>query len=354
MRIRRFQLSDLLSELLQKLSSDINKSKRELFLNGAFSDQEHSELETTSQATNCRKTFEVGSRLQIPGKTTTLLVNLNIAEPQHGGFMVKLSPSGSILVQVRSYGSMGNVSVFCSHPFLGTHGFHRAAGAGKSVLWYVDVDLFSFLFSNQKPSPSSSIIQDIRGMCESGLASLAFFYCDFKEDQKKDRRGLLTSVLVQLCGQSDAYYDGLSKFYLAHDDGSQHASNSELAQCLKHLLELPEQATAYVVIDALDECPTATGLPSPREEVLKLVKELVGLQIPNLRICVTSRPEADIEPVLGPLAFRSVSLHGESGQAKDIEEYIRFVVNTDPKMQVWRAADKELIIETLTKKADGM
>ena len=191
-------------------------------------------------------------------------------------------------------------------------------------------------------------------MCESGLASLAFFYCDFKEDQKKDRRGLLTSVLVQLCGQSDAYYDGLSKFYLAHDDGSQHASNSELAQCLKHLLERPEHATAYVVIDALDECPTATGLPSPREEVLKLVKELVGLQIPNLRICVTSRPEADIEPVLGPLAFRSVSLHGESGQAKDIEEYIRFVVNTDPKMQVWRAADKELVIETLTKKADGM
>ena len=266
--------------------------------------------------------------------------------------MVKHSPSGSILVQVRSYGSMGNVSVLRSRLFPGANGFHRAAGAGKSVLWYVN--LFSFLFSNQTPSPSSSIIQDIRGMCESGLASVAFFYCDFREDQKKDRRGLLTSILVQLCGQSDAYYDGLSKFYLAHCDGSQHASDSELAQCLKRLLELPEQATAYVVIDALDECPTTTGLPSPREEVLKLVTELVGSHIPNLRICVTSRPEGDIEPVLGPLAFCSVSLHGESGQAQDIEECIRFVVNTDPKMQAWRAADKELVIETLTKKADGM
>ena len=49
-------------------------------------------------------------------------------------------------------------------------------------------------------------------MCESGLASLAFFYCDFREAQKKDRRGLLTSILVQLCGHPDAYYDGLSKF----------------------------------------------------------------------------------------------------------------------------------------------
>jgi len=187
-------------------------------------------------------------------ETTTLLVNLNIAELQHGGFMENLSPTGSILVQVRSYGSMGNVSVLRCHVFPGTDGFHCAAGAGKSILWYVD--LFSFLFSHQTPSRSLSIIQDIRGMCESGLASLAFFYCDFRDNQKKVCRGLLTSLLVQLCGQSDAYYDCLSKFYLAHSDGSQHASDSELAQCLKRLLELPEQATVYVVIDALDECPT--------------------------------------------------------------------------------------------------
>ena len=131
-------------------------------------------------------------------------------------------------------------------------------------------------------------------MCESGLASVAFFYCDFREDHKKDRRGLLTSILVQLCGQSDAYYDGLSKFYLAHCDGSQHASDSELAQCLKCLLELPEQATVYVVIDALNKCPTTTGLPSPCEEVLKLVMELIVSHIP---ICgFVSR--ADQKPML--------------------------------------------------------
>jgi hypothetical protein len=182
------------------------------------------------------------------------------------------------------------------------------------------------------PSRSSSIIQDICGMCESGLASLAFFYCDFREDQKKVRHGFLMSLLVQLCGQSNAYYDCLSKFYLAHSDGLQHASDSELAQCLKRLLELPEQATVYVVIDALDECPTTTGLPSPHEEVLKLVMELVGSHIPNLRICVISQLEADVEPVLGPLAFCSVSLHGESGQVQAIKEFIRSVVNTDPKM----------------------
>ena len=99
---------------------------------------------------------------------------------------------------------------------------------------------------------------------------------------------------------------------------------------------------------------TSTGMPSPRDNVLAFVEELVTLQAPNLRICVTSRSEADIEPVLNPLAFRSVSLHGESGQAQDIAEYVTFVVNSDPKMRAWRKADKELVIDMLMKKADGM
>jgi len=149
-------------------------------------------------------------------------------------------------------------------------------------------------------------------MCASGQALLAFFYCDFREDQKKDRRGLLSSLLVQLCDQSDAYYGALFKFYLEHKNGLRHAGNSELAQCLKHVLEIPEQVTVYVIINALDECLN-TGPLSPREQVLKLVKELVKSEITNLQICVTSRPEADIESILHPLALSLVSLHRENG-----------------------------------------
>jgi len=195
-------------------------------------------------------------------------------------------------------------------------------------------------------------------MCELGLASLAFFYCDFREEQKRHRHGLLSSLLVQLCQQSDAYYDALSKFYLAHHYGSQHASDSELARCLKHLLALPGQATAYIVIDAIDECPITSRLSSPREEVLDFVEELVRcndrLEVPNIRICVTSRPEADIELVLNPLAFWSISLHEEKGQAQDIAEYVKSIVSTNRNMQKWRQGDKELVIQVLTRKAAGM
>jgi hypothetical protein len=88
--------------------------------------------------------------------------------------------------------------------------------------------------------------------------------------------------------------------------------------------------------------------------VLELVDELVGLHLPNLHICVTSRPELDIQTILEPLALCSVSLHNESGQKQDIADYVTSFVHSDRRMRRWRDEDKELVIRTLPEKADGM
>lgn len=191
-------------------------------------------------------------------------------------------------------------------------------------------------------------------MQKSGLASLAFFYCDFREDQKKDPRGLLSSLLVQLCHQSDSYCDVLSNLYLEHNNGSRQPSDNTLLDCLEEILRLPRHAPVYLIIDALDECPVTSSMRTPRDKVLTLVRKLIDSQIPNLRICVTSRPEMDIKSVLGSLAFRSISLHNQNGQIEDIENYIQSVIHTDLMMRRWHAADKQLAIEVLTNKADGM
>jgi len=191
-------------------------------------------------------------------------------------------------------------------------------------------------------------------MCAAGLASLAYFYYDFREDQKKERRGLLASLLIQLCRQSDAYCAVLSDLYSAYDSGTQRASDSELQQCLFRMLKLQGQAPTYIVIDGLDECPVTSSLPSPREGALDIVEELVNLRLPDLRICVASRPDTDIELVLLPLAFHSVSLHDESGHFHDIAEYVKSAVYGDRVMRRWREADKELVTKVLTEKADGM
>jgi hypothetical protein len=68
------------------------------------------------------------------------------------------------------------------------------------------------------------------------------------------------------------------------------------------MLTLPDQGPVYLILDALDECPNTSGVPSSREQVLDLVKELVDLRLPSLHICVTSRPEVDIQDTLASLA----------------------------------------------------
>ena len=191
-------------------------------------------------------------------------------------------------------------------------------------------------------------------MQKSGLASLAMFYCDFREEQKKGVRGLLSSVLVQLCHQSDAYCDILSKLYSEHKDGAENPSDGRLVHCLKDVLKVPKQAPIFLVVDALDECPNTPSLSSPRLEVLTLLEDLIDSRPPNLRICVTSRPEADIKPILEPLTFQSVSLHDEHGQVEDLENYIKSVVGANRNMRRWRPEHKQLVIDVLTERADGM
>jgi len=201
---------------------------------------------------------------------------------------------------------------------------------------------------------SSTIIEEIKTMQKSGHASLAMYYYDFREDKKRDLCGLLSSVLFQLCGQSDSYHPILSTFYSTHLNGARTPSDDELIRCLIDLLKVPGSQPIYLIVDALDECPSTSSLFSPREELLSLLEDLVQKQLPNLRICVTSRPEVDIKTILEPLAFRSVSLHDASGQQKDIRDYIESIVSTNKKMQNWSLHYKQLVIDVLTRKADGM
>jgi hypothetical protein len=107
-------------------------------------------------------------------------------------------------------------------------------------------------------------------------------------------------------------------------------------------------------MDALDECPNKPGMLSLHKEVLKVIEQLVGLHLPSLCLCITSRPEVDIHNALGPLTSHPVSLHEECRQRKDIIDYIKSVICSDPRMQRWRDEEKNLVIESLLEKVAGM
>ena len=185
------------------------------------------------------------------------------------------------------------------------------------------------------------------------MDSFAYYYFDFNDSDKQDFRGLLSSLLIQLCTRSRPGYEILLNLYRENGNifGGQ-PSEPDMIQCLKKVLELFFHDRVYIIVDAVDES-LITGWPSPRENILKLIKDFTNLH-PNMRLCVTSRPEVDIQTVLEPLAPHAFSLHDEEGQKDNIINYIKSVVGSDEKMQKWSQEVRELVIHSLSEKAMGM
>jgi hypothetical protein len=106
---------------------------------------------------------------------------------------------------------------------------------------------------------------------------------------------LLASLLFQLCDDCDPFQHVLHELYKTCRDGSGRPSDAALVNCLKTMAELPGRLPIFIIMDALDECPNTTGTPSARDEVLDFVEDLVVSNHSNLFICITSRPEQDIQ-----------------------------------------------------------
>ncbi|KAH9169627.1 hypothetical protein EDB89DRAFT_1908396 [Lactarius sanguifluus] len=181
---------------------------------------------------------------------------------------------------------------------------HGKPGSGKSIL-------------------CSAIINDIEMLHKAGLASMAYFYFDFRDIAKQSRRDLLRSLLIQLSDCSDQFCDILSRLYEAYGKGTRQPSDGALTRCLKEMLTLPNRCPVYLIMDALDECPNTL----------------------EFHPLVNSRPEVDIRYALERLPLCSVSLHNESGQEKDIIEYVKAVVYSPSNtlMKRWRDEDKDMV-----------
>ncbi|KAF8496449.1 hypothetical protein F5888DRAFT_387239 [Russula emetica] len=183
---------------------------------------------------------------------------------------------------------------------------------------------------------------------------MAYFYFDSTDVEMQQ---LLPSLLCQLSAGSDPCCDILSRLYSANDRGAQKPSDRAMIKCLEEMLSLETQHPTYIIMDALDECSNTSSITPPRDALLELLVELVNLRLlrlPNLRICVTSRLEFDIQAVLKYLTPHPVTLHDESGQQQDIANYVTSFVHSNESMRRWPEADKELVIKILLENADGM
>ena len=183
---------------------------------------------------------------------------------------------------------------------------------------------------------------------------MAYFYFDFRDEKKKHRHNLLPSLLIQLAAQSIPCCDIISPVYAAHGHGKQPPSDDVLTKCLQDMLSALAQHPIYIIMDGVDECPDTSGVRSPREQILSFIQELVELRLGNLHILITSRSEIDIHNRLEPLTSLRVSLHDQTGHREDIAKYIRSEADFIARKKNWRGDDTQLVIKTLSEKADGM
>ena len=191
-------------------------------------------------------------------------------------------------------------------------------------------------------------------MHAAGLATMAYYYFDFRDVKKQDCYGLISSLISQLSAESDSCFSIISQLYSDHGRGLRKPDIDALKKCMTDMLSLSGQAPIYIVVDAVDECPNLSGTPSAREEVLGQIEELINLGLENVHLCVASRPEIDIRVVLDPLTSLKISLHDENGQKEDIIKYVKSAVRSDRRMRMWREEDQTLVIDTLSQNADGM
>jgi hypothetical protein len=126
--------------------------------------------------------------------------------------------------------------------------------------------------------------------------------------------------------------------------GQSNLDQDHLTTTLKHILL--EVQHAYIIIDALDEC-------TERENLLKLVEEILDWKISTLHILVTSQKEPDIEDCLASRSWHALDLQ-EAVVAADIQIHVRDRLQSDSQLKKWPAKMRAEIEATLSDGAHGM
>ena len=133
---------------------------------------------------------------------------------------------------------------------------------------------------------SSSIIEEVN-RTRNKSEIIACFYFDSTKPDNRNLRGLLASLVTQLCESSKRHPESMPTLYTKCHNGSVPPSETELTQLLNHfLVELQAQFSIYIIIDGVDHCMETESTESPRK-VLKFLEDLVRTRHSKLHICIT-------------------------------------------------------------------
>ncbi|MBK5652918.1 MAG: NACHT domain-containing protein, partial [Rhizobium sp.] len=227
--------------------------------------------------------------------------------------------------------------------FLESDAYTRWKTSATSPLWLYGIP------GCGKTILSSTVLQNILQHCQDDPGKMtAYFFFDFNDVQKQDPEMMVRSLLCQLSQQSIKIPASLDALFSLSENGQRQPSMLSLLEALRSIIkELPQ---VYIVLDALDES-------AQRVELMERLKAMVGWQLQNLHLLVTSRKERDIESSLDRFVGGGNRICLESALVdKDIQQYIQQSLSTDERLHKWKKDDvvRQEIEAKLKEGAHGM
>jgi len=173
--------------------------------------------------------------------------------------------------------------------------------------------------------------------------AIAYFYFDFRDNDKRKISGMLQSCLAQLAAKSTTFPVTVEALYKKCNLGSQQPTQGDLRSALSSVVGGFDRV--FLVLDALDECSEwnqFTGLFNMSNEWRD-----------NLHLLMLSRREFDIERALEP--YHPVKIHIDQSQLDaDVRLHVKSRLKNDIQFSVVPKDLKDHIEDTLVEQAGGM
>ncbi|EHK48634.1 hypothetical protein TRIATDRAFT_173359, partial [Trichoderma atroviride IMI 206040] len=160
---------------------------------------------------------------------------------------------------------------------------------------------------------TSAVINDVKTRFQiNPVVGIAYIYCDHRHKETQQIDELIASILKQLTQKLFSLPDCIRQMYEKHKYGQTRPSLNEILGVLHTIIG--EYSRVFIIVDALDECPTSSGC---RQTFLK---ELSNLQNQfGVNCFATSRLDPDI---IAQFRTNSISLEIREN-AKDVQLYVK-------------------------------
>lgn len=200
---------------------------------------------------------------------------------------------------------------------------------------------------------SSKIIDEFQPRPDTGDA-LAYFYCNYREDTRRDPAFLLRTLVKQLCllGPTNQLPDVVLSIYEKRESQGHQSGPLHLEESRDLIVALSAGFTqTTIIIDALDECDRGT-----RTGLFITLKHIIN-STTHVKIFLTGRNDGDIQRMLRGFPSHYLDATDNSG---DISTYVHSEItrcSTEGLLLDGEEIDQVLqseIILALEKGADGM